>query len=223
MTVSTSKNGTKGGTRIGGSASPPEPPAPGSVTATSIHSRGDLTDLPVPHYLLVTPFWFRVFAAGLMAIAAVLSLFALTHVLSGPAPASDLGGSLRMAVGVALAMLLCGMAFRFCNPLDRRKWFRLALTRAGLYFPGRKSSLVLVPWSALVAVDVERWYGKGEHSAARLRLDLDEESWSRFSRGARIEGKGRVRCISVHVVDMTGDELADRIRACRADSQPPRG
>ena len=145
MTVSTSKNGMKSGTRTDGSASSPEPPAPGLVTATSIHGRGDLTDLPVPHYLFVTPFWFRVFVAGLVAFAAVMVFFALTHALLGPATASDPGGSPRTAVGVALAVLLCGMAFRFCNPLDRRKWFRLALSRDGLYFPGRKSSLVLVP------------------------------------------------------------------------------
>lgn len=205
------------------SASSLEPRAQGLVSATSIHSRGDLTDLPVPHYLCVTPFWFRLFVAALMALAAVLVSVALAHVLLGPATAHDADGSLQIAVRAVLAILLCGLALRFCNPLDRGKWFRFALTRDGLYLPGRGASLVFVPWSALVAIDVERWYGKGgEHSAAKLSLDLDDESWSRFSRGARIAGKGRVRCISVHVVDMTGDDIAARIRACRADSPAPR-
>lgn len=122
---------------------------------------------------------------------------------------------------VALALLLCGIGLRVFNPLDRRKWFCFALTRDGLYFPGRRHSLVFVPWSALIAVDVERWYGKGEHSAARLSLNLDNEGWSRFSWAARIEGKGRGRRLSVHVFGMTGDEIAARIKACRADSLAP--
>lgn len=147
MTVSTSKNGMKSGMRTDVSASSPEPPARGLVSATSIHSRDDLTDLPVPHYLFVTPFWFRVFVAGLTAVAAVMVLRTRAHPARpgdckrfGRRPAD--GG--RCRAGDAL----CGMAFRFCNPLDRRKWFHLALPPDGLYFPGRKSSLVLVPWSA---------------------------------------------------------------------------
>lgn len=215
MTVPTSKSDTerRASTEV---AASPEPPA---LAPAAAHSPRDLSDLPEPRYVYMTPFYFRVLVAGVFAFAAVLGSWALAQVLFAVAAPSAAGGSLQIMAAGALALLLCGAAFRFCNPLDRQKWFRLALTRDGLYFPGRGSNLIFVPWSALVAVDVERWYGKGgEHSAARLRLDLDDQSWSRFGRAARIEGKGRVRRISVHVVDMTGDEIAARIRACRADS-----
>ena len=188
------------------------------MTAPSVSSPRDADGLPAARDIWLTPFWFRVFVAGAVVVAAVAVSFTLASTVVGPGVRAVEGGILRLAIGGVPAVVVGAAALRFFNPLDRRRWFRFALTAEGVHFPGRGSGFVFVPWSAVVAVDVKRWHGKGEHSAARLTLDLDEETWSRFSRGARIEGEGRVRRVLVRVIDMTGDEIAARIDAARADS-----
>lgn len=189
----------------------------GDEMMDTTHDPADLHQAPE---IWLTPFWFRVFVAILGVIAAVLTAFALASVVSRLLLSGTQGESFRVVVGSGLALLLSIGVIRFLNPHNRRRWFRMALTPEGLCLPARDSGLILVPWPAIGAIDVERWYGKGgEHSAARLALDLDEDTWPRFTRDARVDGDGRVRRISIHIVDTTGDELAARIRAYR-DSQP---
>lgn len=115
-------------------------------------------------------------------------------------------------------MLASALSLRFFNPLSWEKWFCFALEAEGIYLPGSRRRLVFVPWSAVKAIDVERWYYKGEHSAARIRLDLDDKIWSGFRRGARIQGHARRRWVTVHVPGVNGEEMAARIKAFRTAS-----
>lgn len=191
--------------------------------APSVVERFDPFDLPPPRYIWLTPVWFRTFVLVLAAIAAILVSMVLAHLMLGTGGPGAPDGGWATVLGVGAGLLAGAGIVRHLNPLDGRKWFRFAATRAGLFIPGRKSSLVFVPWSAVGAIDVERWYAKGEHSAARLTLELDETIWPRFASGVRIEGEGRIRRLSLQVADMTGEEIAGHIRACRADSPNPGG
>jgi hypothetical protein len=73
-----------------------------------------------------------------------------------------------------------------------------------------------VPWSSVTDIEVERWFSKGGwHSAARLALDLDDDLRPCFGAAFRVDGAGRVRRISLAVVDVTGEEIAARLEAYR--------
>jgi hypothetical protein len=198
--------------------------SPNSVNSESIHAWRDLEELRHPNEIWLTPFWFRVFVAGLGVVAAILTSIALASIVWKWAYPGALSDGLRIIVAGVLAVCLSKMVLRFLNPFNQQRWFRFALTSEGLCLPARDSRLLFVPWPAVVSVDVQRWYGKGgEHSAARLTLDLDVETWPWFKREARVDGIGRVRQISVQIVDMTGDEIAARIRAYRdapSDAHP---
>lgn len=146
--ASTSKSGLERRASAEVSASP-EPPAAGSAAPSGDGPR-DLSELRVPHCVCMTPFRVRMFVAGVFALAALTVSFGLAQVLFALA-APNASGGLQIVVGGALALLLGGAALWFCNPLDRQKWFRLALTREGFYFPGCGSAWSSCPgprWSA---------------------------------------------------------------------------
>lgn len=192
---------------------------PNTVNAESIRTQCDLTAMRHAEEIWLTPFWFRMFVAGLGVMAAILTSFALVSIVWGWAYPSASGDGLQIIVGSALAAYLSVMVLRFLNPLNQQRWFRFALASEGLYLPARESGLLFVPWSAVVSVDIQRWYGRGgEHSATRLTLDLDNETWPWFKREARVEGIGRVRQITVQIADVTGDEIAARIKVYRDGS-----
>ncbi len=188
------------------------------MTGSDVYSWDELRQGPKPQEVWMTPFGVRLFAAGLGVVASILVSFALVSVLLPhmlDAAASD---ELTLFIGGSLAVLTSALSLRFFNPLDWGKWFCFALAAEGIYLPGSRRRLVFVPWSAVAAIDVERWHYKGEHSAARIRLDLDDEIWSDFRRGARIRGHGRRRWVTVHVPGVNGEEMAARIKDFRAMS-----
>jgi hypothetical protein len=183
------------------------------------HALSDFTELSEPSEIWLTPFWFRIFVAGLGGFGAVSASFALTSILLGWTYPSVSGDGAQIIAGTVLAVCLSAIVLRFLNPLNRRRWFRLALSSEGLYLPARDAGLIFIPWSAVVSIDIVRWIVKGgERSAAKLAIDLDEETWLRFKRDAHVEGSGRVRQIRVQIVDVTGDVLAARIKAYRDGS-----
>lgn len=177
--------------------------------------QGDLKGLREPYEICLTPLWFRLFAAGSGIVAAVAASFALVFGAWTQIGAGLPSAMFPIVLGSGLAVFLCIRVLRFFDPLDQGKWFHFALTRDGIYLAARRSRLVFVPWSAVLSVDVERRYGRHEYSAARLTLDLDEEIWRWFGRGARVDGEGTVRRMSVHVPDVRGDEIVSRIEAYR--------
>jgi hypothetical protein len=190
---------------------------PNNVISESIHAWRDLEELRRPNEIWLTPFWLRVFIAGLGVVAAVLTPFALAAILWEWVSPGAPGDGIRTIVASVLAVFLSVRVLRFLNPLNQIRWFRFALTSEGLCLPSRGSRLLFVPWPAVVPVDIQRWIGGkgGELSAARLTLDLDEETWPWLKREARVEGVGRTRLISVQIADVTGDEIAARIDAYR--------
>ncbi|HKJ60788.1 MAG TPA: hypothetical protein VKA94_02160, partial [Hyphomicrobiales bacterium] len=175
--------------------------ATGQTLANSpaILSKSDLANLREPYEIWLTPFWFRLVVVGLAIFAALTASFALASITLGQAGTSN---GLQLAVGTAIGIFSAAMVLRLLNPLDRRKWLRFALARAGLYLPAQGQRLLFVPWSAVVDFDIERWHVRsGERSAATLTLDLDDDFWAVFKRDRHVHGEGRIRRIRLQVVD----------------------
>ena len=185
------------------------------MTDPRFYSRRQLRELPAPEEAWLAPFWLRFFVAGLGVVASVSLAYMLTSLWFAATADVRPREAFPIVAGSALAAFLSVLALRFFNPLDWRKWFRFALCAEGIYLSGHRSGLVFVPWSAVEAIDIERWTFKGEHSAARLLLDLDDAIWNAFERGARIVGEGRRRRVTVNVAGKTGEELVERIDAYR--------
>ncbi len=188
------------------------------MTDPGVYSWDELRQRPKPQEVWLTPFWLRIFAAGLGVVASILVSFAVVSMLLPHMLDAASSDQLTLFIGGSLAVLTSALSLRFFNPLDWEKWFCFALATEGIYLPGNRSRLVFVPWSAVEAIDVERWHFKGEHSAARIRLDLDDRIWGGFKRGARIQGHGRHRWVTVHVPGVAGEEMAARIKGFRATS-----
>lgn len=186
------------------------------MTGAGLYSRSELRRLPAPEEAWLTPLWFRLFAAVLGVVASLCVAYALTSLALAATTGDALRQDLKLILGGAVALLLSLLAWRFFNPLDWRKWFRFALAPDGIYLPGRSSGLVLVPWTSVAEVDVERWYFKGDHSAARLLLDLDDDVWECFEPGARIIGEGRRRRVTLAGLGGRGEAIAERIETYRS-------
>lgn len=199
------------------------------MTGAGIYSWEQLRQRPEPQEVWQIPFWFRLFAAGLGIAASISVSFALVLVLAPGIAGAAASANLQLVIAGMLSLLLSAFSLRLFNPLDWERWFCCALAADGIYLPGKRHRLVFVPWSAVEGIDVERWYVRGEHSAARIRLDLDQDIWGAFRRGARIAGQERRRWVTVHVPGVKGDEIAARIDAFRkgatapgnAESSPP--
>jgi hypothetical protein len=185
------------------------------MAGAGIYSWEQLRQRPEPQEVWQTPFWFRLFAAGLGIVASVSVSYALASIVLPGIAGAAAGADLQIVVVGMLSLLLSALFLRLFNPLDWGRWFCCALAADGIYLPGKRHRLVFVPWSAVEGIDIERWYVKGEHSAARICLDLDQDIWSGFRRGARIAGQGRRRWVTVNVPGVKGEEIAARIDAFR--------
>ncbi len=191
------------------------------MTGAGIYGWEQLRQRHEPQEVWQTPFWFRLFAAGLGIVASFSVSFALASFLLPGIAGAAAGADLQLVIGGLLSLLLSAFSLHLFNPLDWGKWFCCALAADGIYLPGKRHRLVFVPWSAVKGIDVERWYVKGEHSAARICLDLDQDIWSNFRRGARIAGQGRRRWVTVNVPGVKGEEMAARFDATRKGATAP--
>ncbi len=149
------------------------------------------------------------------ALAAVgLSAAILVSVAISAALQRWVTGEVGAAVfGVMLATFFGYHAFRYFNPWNPYRWFHFALADDGLYLPTRDRRIVLVPWSRVSRIDIERWSVKGDHSMARVRLDLDDAIWHLFEPGLVEDGADRRYRIQVEGID--ADTIASEVAAFR--------